>query len=203
MSSPSSLFISAAVEGPTDAAAASRLIRTVGAEPGQIYFRDGKPGLLRRSAAYNNAARFTPWLVLVDLDRDESCAPPARLKWLPAPAARMCFRVVVRAIEAWFLADRKNLAEFLRVGVSQIPTSPESIENPKTEMVRIAGRSRAGSLREDMVPRPASGRSIGAAYSSRLIEFASRHWSPKAAAQESESLSKALACLSRLHKACS
>jgi hypothetical protein len=194
------ICISAAVEGPSDGAVAERLIREVGATPGQIYIRGGKNELLRRVAAYNNAARFAPWLVLVDLDQDEDCAPSARERWLPAPFARMCFRVAVHAIEAWFLADRDNLARFLRVSLAQVPASPESIIDAKEEIVRIARNSRSGPIRQDIVPRVGSGRSVGPAYVSRLIEFATRHWCPRIAAAVSPSLARALVCLERLHR---
>jgi hypothetical protein len=186
------------VEGPVDAAAAQRLIRAVGAQPGRVYIRDGKPALLKRGAAYNRAARWSCWLVLVDLDLDESCPPPARSKWLPCPSRQMCFRIVVREIEAWLLADRANLARFLRVAPGRIPAAPETLDNPKEVMVDLARRSRSRAVREDMVPRPGSGRAVGAAYASRMIEFAESHWTPEVAAMCAPSLARALACLRRI-----
>lgn len=190
-------YVSAAVEGPTDAAAAERLILEVGAQPGPIYIRDGKTELLRRAGAYDNAAKFSPWLVLVDLDHDEDCAPPARNRWLPNPAPRMCFRVVVREIESWFLADRANLAQFLRIPVGRIPAAPEQIDHPKHEMIRAARNSRSRAIRADIIPRAGSGRETGPAYSSRMIEFAQTRWSPSMAARSAPSLARAITCLQR------
>ena len=74
----SAVTVAAAVEGLVDEAVALRLIRHAGAEPGSVYGRSGKAQLRKQISGYNNAARHAPWLVLVDLDRDEDCAPPLR-----------------------------------------------------------------------------------------------------------------------------
>jgi hypothetical protein len=136
---------------------------------------------------------------LVDLDQDAQCAPPLRVEWLADPAPYLCFRIAVRKVEAWLLADPRNIASFLRVPLRKVPVDPESLTDPKETMVNLARQSRSREIREDMVPRPESGRSIGPAYSSRLIEFATRFWSPKEAAH-CESLRRAIACLERLKK---
>ena len=40
-----------------------------------MYGKSGKGALLERLLNYNQAARFAPWLVVVDLNRDAECAP--------------------------------------------------------------------------------------------------------------------------------
>ena len=190
--------ICAAVEGVVDEVVAARLIRHVGAIPGPAYGRRGKPNLQRQIGGYNEAARRAPWLVLVDLDQDADCAPPMRQAWIPAPAPMLCFRIAVRAIEAWLMADAEALASFIGVSRARIPRDPEAIDSPKTALVNIAVRSRRRAIREDMVPRESSGRAVGPAYSSRLMEFASNHWRPNKAAATSESVRRAIACLKRL-----
>lgn len=192
------VVVSAAVEGPVDKAAAEKLIVFSGGEPGPIFVRGGKQPLLDRVGAYNNAARFTPWLVLVDLDSGDRCAPPARFRWLPSASPLMCFRIVVREIEAWFIADRDRLARFLRVPNGQIALRPEEIENPKEEIVRLASRSRSRTMRADIVPRPRSGRTTGPAYTGRMIEFAKCHWTPGEARTMAQSLERAVRCISRI-----
>jgi len=62
--------ISAAVEGIVDETVVRRIIVEAGGLPGTIYGKNGKPLLRRQIQGYNNAARFSPWMVLVDLDRD-------------------------------------------------------------------------------------------------------------------------------------
>ena len=194
----SAVTVAAAVEGLVDEAVALRLIRHAGAEPGSVYGRSGKAQLRKQISGYNNAARHAPWLVLVDLDRDEDCAPPLRAAWIPVPAPRLCFRVAGRAVEAWLIADAVALAEFLGVSRGKVPAEPDSIPDPKRALVNVARNSRRARIRADMVPREGSGRDVGPAYSSRLIEFVSGHWRPAEAATTSDSLRRAIACLEKL-----
>lgn len=149
-------------------------------------------------SGYNNAATHTPWFVLVDLNADADCAPPLRQDWLAAPAPRLCFRVAVRQVEAWLMADAETLAACLRVALSRIPAAPEALASSKVAMVNLARRSRKRDVQKDMVPREGSGRPTGPAYTSRLIEYAERHWRPQIAARRSDSLRRAIACLEHL-----
>src|SRR4029077_6778678 len=116
-----SVFITSAVEGNVDEAVVRRLIEHVGATPGPVYGRNGKTHLRQRVSNYNHAARLSPWIILVDLDHDAECAPPLRSTWLPNPSPFMCFRVAVRQVESWLLADRERLARFLSVNTSRVP----------------------------------------------------------------------------------
>ncbi|MCK6485988.1 MAG: DUF4276 family protein [Phycisphaerae bacterium] len=190
--------ISAAVEGPLDEVVARRLVESVGASIANVYGRNGKPALLARIEGYNNAARFAPWFVLIDLDGDGDCAPPARARWLPNAAPRMCFRIAVREVEAWLLADRTRFAQFLKVNQAWVVTDPETLPDPKQVVVNLARKSRNRAIREDIAPRPGSGRSVGPAYVSRMIEFVQRWWSPTDAARSAPSLERAMSCLRRL-----
>lgn len=199
---PAELIITAAVEGIVDEAVARKLVHHVGALSGDVYGKNGKRSLLQKVPGYNNAARHSPWIVVVDLDRDADCAPPFRANCLPNPAPFMCFRIAVREVEAWLLADRERIASFLQVPLKTVPVDPESLNNPKETVVNLASRSRSRNIREDMVPRLGSGRSIGPAYSSRLIEFAANQWRPNLAAAQSSSLQRAIYCLKRLVGTC-
>ncbi len=199
----SRVVISGAVEGLIDEAVLRRLIEHVGATAGPVFGKNGKAHLRQRIRGYNQAAHYRPWVVLVDLNRDAECAPPLRRAWLPHPALKMCFRVAVRAIEAWLLADRERISAFLGVPMAGIPLNTEEVEDPKGAVVDLARQSRKREIREDMVPRPESGRGVGPAYTSRLIEFVSHRqagWRPAAAAKSSDSLRRCLACLRRLKK---
>lgn len=180
--------VSGAVEGLVDEAVLRRLVEEAGGVLDHVYVAHGKPALQKSIAGYNNAARFSPWVVLVDLDRDAPCAPPYVAAWLPAAASLMRLRVAVRAVESWLLADRRNLASFLRVPLARIPVSPDALPDPKRTLVSLSRQSRRGDIREDMVPRDSSGRSTGPAYASRLVEFVTTRWSPADAARSSDSL---------------
>ena len=198
------VVISAAVEGSVDEAVVTRLILEVEGMPGSVYGKNGKALLRTRIGGYNNAARHSPWVVLVDLDQDADCAPDLCRVWLPARAPKLCFRAAVREVEAWLLADREHISKFLAVPLSRVPHDSEAEDNPKQIMVSLAGYSRRRDIREDMVPRPGSGRPVGPAYTSRLTEFvntAKTRWRPNVAANYSDSLSRCLRCLKRLVQA--
>lgn len=196
--------ISGAVEGPVDEATLTRLIEYVGADAGPIHGKNGKPQLRRGIAGYNNAARFSPWAVLVDLDDDFECAPPLVAEWVSSKASQLCFRVVKRAVEAWLLADAERVASFLRVPRARVPQHPETLGDPKRAMVDLARHSRGRQVRQDMVPRPGSGRSVRPAYTSRMIEFVTDRehgWRPDVAARSADSLARCIRCLRRLVEA--
>ena len=192
------VVISAAVEGEVDEAVARKLVCHVGGRLGTVYGKGGKPSVLKNLKGYDNAGRRSPWFVLVDLDRDRDCAPLARAKWLPRPASRLCFRIAVREVEAWVMADAETLAGYLGVARKKVPADTESLDFPKTALVNLARRSRRKRIREDMVPRHGSGRQAGPAYVSRLIEYVDTTWRPDVAARHADSLQRAIACLRRL-----
>jgi hypothetical protein len=185
------ISFSAAVEGPVDEAVLRQVVEHAGGILGAVYGKNGKAFLLERLRSYNHAARFLPpWVVLIDLDRDEDCAPPALARWLPDPAPYICFRIAVREVESWLLADREALADVLAVALSRVPPNPEALDDPKAMMGSLARHSRRRRIQTDMVPRPTSGRPVGAAYTSRLIEFAQGAWRPAIAAQHADSLGR-------------
>jgi hypothetical protein len=184
-----------AVEGDLDEWVARRLVAHVGASCGPVYGKKGISHLRERIQGYNHAAHTRPWLVLVDLDRAD-CPPALRNDWLPHPAPRMCFRIAVRAIEAWLLADRSSLAQFLGVSTSRIPRTPEELPDPKQFLINLASQSRKRAIREGLVP--GQGQRIGPAYNSYLIEFVRDVWNVTRAASNAPSLQRALHCLQRL-----
>lgn len=187
--------VSIAVEGPVDSAVADRLIREVGGQPGTVYGGKGKEFLRSRIAAWNAAAQRAPWLVLVDLNTQDACAPRLVSAWLPRRAPFLCFRVAVHELEAWLLADRAGIARFLGVTESVVPANPETLRDPKATMVDLARRSRKRVMREDLVPDPRGSRREGRAYASQLASFARDHWQPGVAAGRAPSLAGAIACL--------
>jgi hypothetical protein len=182
------LVISGAVEGPVDEIVMRKLVDEAGGNLERVYGKNGKSHLRQRLSGFNQAARHAPWVVVVDLDHSAECAPPFCQDWLPHPSAHMCFRVAVREIEAWLLADRERLARFLSIASGRVPANPEALDDPKLALVNLARHSRRKDIREDMVPRPSSGREVGPAYTSRVIEFVESQWRPEVAAHLADSL---------------
>lgn len=201
MMSADDVVMSAAVEGDIDQAVIQRLMQYAGAVLGPVYGKNGKQTLRKNIKGYNSAAKYSPWVILVDLNHEADCAPILKQQWVHNPSQFLCFRVAVREIESWLLADRKNLSRFLRLSERRIPGNPEAVENPKEVMVNLARKSRLRAIREDMVPRPGSGRIVGPAYTSRLIEFVTGQrdsWRPEIASRASDSLNRCLNCLRRM-----
>lgn len=186
------------VEGRTDEPVAKRLLKHSGLEVGIVYGRNGKPDLLRRLPNYNKAAQFAPWFIIVDLDTDSQCSVQALKKWLPESSRGMKFRIAVRAIEAWLLADKENMAQFLGVSLSSLQHNFDLEPDPKKTLVNIARRSRNRSIREDIVPRPMSGAKVGPLYVPQLTRFVNEFWRPDLASVELESLRRCLKALSSL-----
>ena len=194
------VILSGAVEGDLDEVVLRRIVEYSGLELGAVYGRNGKPHLLNSLHGYNSAARFAPWIVLVDMDRDCDCAPICRQQWLPDQAGSMCFRIVVRALETWLLADRQRVAEWLGVSVAQVPHNPDELIDPKRELVNLARRSRLSRIRRDVVPSERSGRAVGQLYFARASEFIHDRrtgWRPQEALRNSNSLER---CVRRLRE---
>lgn len=192
------MIFQAAVEGELDDAVLRRIALHVGAQVGTVYGKEGKPQLRGRINGYNAAAHWHPWAVLVDLDESHSCPGDLRADWLPNEAPLMCFRVAVRQIEAWLLADSEESAAFLGVKRALIPKDPDEESNAKRRMVHLAENSRWRRIREAVAPAPGSGRSVGPLYNATLRNFVTERWRPEVAATRSDSLQRSLAALEAL-----
>ena len=189
--------VNIAVEGDLDEAVLKKVLASISIEVASVYGRKGKDNLRENVPRYNQAARQGRWIILVDLDDDAECPPPFIALWLPTRNQNLQLRVAVRAVEAWLLADRDEIACFLRVSEQRIPLQPENEANPKITLMNVARRSRSKTIREDIVPSEGSTARQGPAYTSRLIEFTVKHWDPKTAATRSASLKRSLNSLSQ------
>jgi len=192
-------WLSLAVEGPHDQVVAARLCRLARHEVSAAYIARGKARLDQRLAGYNAAAAYAAWFILRDLDHDARCAPELKTRLLDPVAAHMCFRIPVRSLEAWLMADRKGIADYLAVPLVRIPRDVEGIAHPRQTLVNISRHSRRRVVREEMVPRAGTTSVIGKGYTAHLTEFAETRWNPEKAAQGCPSLAKCIAALKRLH----
>jgi hypothetical protein len=166
-------YITIAVEGLADEPVVRKILATAGHDVAHAYVLHGKHTLDRSLPGYNNAARHAPWLVLRDLDHDADCAPTLLGQLLPQPAALMRFRIAVRALEAWLLADAGSLSRFIGVSSRFFPPDPDALEDPKLELVNLVRRSRSRALGRIWCPQRAQqGRSgqhtVRDSWSSRL-----------------------------------
>jgi hypothetical protein len=187
--------ITVAVEGDADVPVVERICELAGFRVGIVYGRSGKSRLDSQLHGYNLAARYAPWLVLRDLNGDAPCAGGLVAELLPSPAPMMLFRVAVRAVEAWLLADGEALSRFLRVSKKVIPPNPDELPNPKLALVNLARRASNRAVRRDMVPQEGTTGSVGPAYISRLAEFTKKFWRPEIALEGSPSLRRCVDAL--------
>ena len=192
MASETRLPVSLVVEGDVDDAVVRKLAHFSDVPIHEVLVRHGKQEVLRGLPGFNRAARSRPWFVLVDLDLDARCPGEFVRRQLPEPAPHIRFRVAVRSVEAWLLADRPGFARFFGIGVEDIPREPELERDPKGVVIALARGSRKTRVRAGIPPRTGSGRRIGELYQGLLIEFISDAWDIDASRQNAPSLDRAI-----------
>jgi hypothetical protein len=184
------------VEGEVDEAVARRIINECGYESGSCYGKKGFPYIKEKIQAFNKSAVVLCYLTLVDfMDTEFKCPPEVVEKWLPHRNNLMIFRVVVREIESWIMADRENLAKFLQVNIEQIPLKPENEYDPKQKLINIARKSRSKAIRDSLVPKQNSTAQVGRLYNFEMKRFIRDYWSLENARANSSSLDK---CIKRI-----
>lgn len=166
------------VEGDVDLAVMRKLLAFADLPFSGGTVANGKQKLKKFASAWNKAARNGgPRLILCDLDA-EPCPSGLITQFVGQRNVNLCFRVAVREIEAWLLADAKGIARFFDISPSVVPPKPENLPKPKESMIDLARRSNILKFSESMAPRPGSGRSQGPAYSKYIIDFVTDYWSP-------------------------
>ena len=93
------------------------------------------------------------------------------------------------------MGDHERFARFLGVRQSALPNDVDTILDPKEFIVNLARSSHRKSFARDLIPRPGSGRSTGAAFNSTMLEFANSLWRARVASAHSDSLARALRAL--------
>jgi len=158
-------------------------------------------GNMRKSVdKYRGASHVLPHVVLVDLDQG-ACAPQLRTQWGVATLPKsMLFRVAVREAEAWVLADREGFASFAGIPANKISSAPESLSDPKQELINLVRRSRNTRLAAELVPAQGSSVPIGPLYNERMGQFVREHWDVDAAIARSPSLERTFARLQTFMK---
>lgn len=186
------------VEGRTDEPVVRKLAGDAGLQVAEVLPMRGKDKLDLRLDGFNAAANGSPWFVLRDLDHDAECAP-SYLRNLNLHAAPwMVFRLAMREMESWLLADREGLAQFLSVSASRIAERPDDLDDPKQALVNIARFSKKRAIVQALVPKKGDSAPVGPLYETALIEFSSSHWDLKRASKRSPSLRRARKALLEL-----
>lgn len=142
---------------------------------------------------YVQASNNISHIILTDLDQ-YPCPLSLIHDWNIPNTKRenFIFRIAVKEVEAWLLADRVGFANFLKVNPQVIPPYPEEIVDPKQHLLKIASRSRVSGLARDLLPTKNSTAIIGPLYNERLTKFISDTWNAATAAENSNSLLRAI-----------
>lgn len=154
------------------------------------YVRNGFGFIRKNIRGYNNAAKGIPYLVITDLDRAE-CPIKIIQDWLPHPKHHnLLFRVAVREVESWILADRDSFAKFLGIQKILLTPDPDALANPKEHLIGAVRMSRNKKIRDAIVPRSGSTAIQGPDYNSALITYVLKYWDLDRACNNSPSLKR-------------
>jgi hypothetical protein len=181
------------------------VLRTINAKSGREYHigtaygRTGFGYLRKTVAGWNAAARGIPFALLTDLDKYQ-CLADLINDWLKAPRhTNLLFRVAVREVEAWLLADPVNLSRYLSVPSARVPAICEQIPDPKEALVNLARRSRSGDIKSRIVPRSGSTAKQGPDYNGCLATFVQSSWNIDTACANSNSLKRTVDRIRTFH----
>jgi len=167
---------------------------------GKRFWRDGSGYLKRNIRAFNELAKGIPFLLLTDLDTLE-CPPALVSQWIHVPLnPQFFFCVAVREVEAWLLADREAFSKWLHIAKGRIPATPESVSDPKRELISLVKACRNSALKRDIVPPDNSTAQIGRNYNLPLIRFVNEYWDVFRASENSASLARMVRKLEQFYK---
>jgi hypothetical protein len=154
--------------------------------------KNGNGNLRKGLHSLVEASKTYPVVMLTDLDH-LACAPMLVANWTNGKVLpdRLKLRVAVREVEAWLLADRKGMSEFLKTSIAKISSRPEQIADPKRYLLQLA-KSGPRKIKEDLLPSRGSIAIQGFGYNECLCKFVANDWSPERASGSSPSLKKAI-----------
>lgn len=186
-----------AVEDDLSGAVVERLLSYSGSNfVTRVHNVHGYGNLKKGMTKFREASRFIPHIVLTDLDRSP-CPPSLIDDWKATELpTNLLFRIAVREVEAWLLADRTGISEFLHIDVTKVPYYPEMEDDPKRSLINLARKCRKRRFSEEIVPSPQSSASIGPLYNYHFINFVNTRWDIREACQNAPSLDRALSRIS-------
>lgn len=167
--------------------------------------KGGKGKIKTKLAEYNRSAKKLSFCLVIDLD-DNECAPSLIDQWFKfAKNERLFFRVAVKEIEAWVLADYKNFSKFLNVSPDVIKKKIPNLEadnilDPKETLLQITNAKSKIARKENIVFVSEGKFYQGSAYNSEMSNFIHSFWNVKFAAQNSNSLQKAIKAIQTSYK---
>lgn len=157
-----------------------------------MFRRDGAGYLRSKVQNWCEFARHQPLLLITDLDR-KACASVVIAEWFERhkPPKNLVFRIAVREIESWLLADHEAMVTLLGRGcAARLPNDPDTLPDPKARLLELARRA-PRDVRDDLMAPMGSTARQGVGYNARLCAFVDTAWCPDRAARRSSSLHRA------------
>ena len=165
-----------------------------------IKLRKGGFGYLKsKLGTLCELSKRQPVVLLTDLDKMD-CPKKLLDNWflgLKQPDG-FIFRVVVREIESWVMADYIAFSKFFGISSAKLPFNPDSLPDPKAALLKIVEGSRR-EIREAMIAKKGAIAIQGLGYNTLLCEFIRMEWSSTRALERSESLRRAYVRLQQFH----
>ena len=184
------LLVDLATEDELSEAIGIRLLSEVpGIGPGLLLRRGGSGYLRSRLKAFCEMARVRPLLIATDLDT-APCPAVLRDNWMGIydQPTNFLFRVAVREVESWLLADHAAVVTLLGAFAARhLPDNPDALRDPKNHLLQIAQRA-PREVRADLCAPSGALARQGLGYNVRLCGLVREHWNPERASLRSESL---------------
>lgn len=187
-------------EGLLDLKVAEKLLLSLGVAIPRIANNTGGRDAFWKSLRKMHGAARAGSLVFALADHDSvKCVGPALATRLVAAKVtkhdQLVLRLAVAEIEAWLLADREALARFLRTRVGLFPDAPDTLIDPKRELVNLARQSTRPEVIAGLAPPQGMSGPVGREYTTYMAEFVQNHWDPRRAERRSPSLQRAIRAL--------
>ncbi len=197
-----------------DAPSAAVVTRTVAernaTKSDKLIIMDGFPALThgwgdlkKKCPSFLNMAKAgIHTIAITDLDTGP-CAGALIREWFGiaeedaiALPTEVVFRVAVREVESWILADREVWADYIGISETNFSAAPDTLADPKQHLLNVVRKKGRRKRHREMLPRGTA--NIGPGYNDVLCAFVEDHWSSNRASARSPSLKKAIDALNRV-----
>lgn len=178
-----------------------RLLEEHGVTPTQCLRRGGYGYLRSKMSNWIALAKLHPVVLLTDLDQ-MACPVQLRVDWFKNKQlpTSLCFRIAVREVEAWLLADPAAINTLFGKSV-KLPLAPEHLPDPKRTLLQLVDSKGSRDLKEDMIRVESGVLKQGVGYNARLSGIVRTAWDPVRAAERAPSLARARVRLDELARA--
>ncbi len=205
------VYCFAYVEDTPSAAVVQKLVATRNAKlTSHLIFRTGFPAVMRGYGAIKSRCKAflkmaiagSHTFILTDLDTAE-CASTLIRDWFGIPQVdsinlppQCIFRIAVREVESWILADHAAWAEYIGIPGANFSEHPDQLADPKEHLLNVIRRKGRKKVHREMLPK--GNAHIGPRYNEVLCDFVDSFWMPERAADNSPSLDRALKALMKV-----